>query len=442
MKKDNKGRLWGTRVSKQNDSVPRARLRRERFKFTGKGAEYFGIIFVNNFLNMITLWFYSPWAKIRSLQYLYGNTNLAGSIFRFTANPWRMLRSRIIAVALLLLFLVADFLAADGENVAANYVYFGLIALYFLFAPVLAVYVLSFRFRYSEWRSIPFGFNKDFRQAYRVYFLPLLSLALVLGSLSLPSMHEQVGAALGMDLTVEVERGPAPQDAFEQESAPAGEGDAADGAAAGVPEGPLLEPHPMLWMPAGVAILLFLLLLPYFDFINMRFLVGNVRLGAARLLFLAASRDFYAIYFRYVFTLLLPLLAVLGAAAVLGGTGPSVMLAAAGLLLVFPLTSAYFKSKRYNIMLNSAQFVDHRHRLVAGVPVAGMLWISVSNTVAILLSLGLLIPWARVRTVRFMLKHTELLAMGSLDDFAARRDGESDPLAEEVADVFDLDLIG
>jgi uncharacterized membrane protein YjgN (DUF898 family) len=448
MEDDNAGILWGTRESKPEDPVDNHAPRTERFHFTGKGGEYFGIVFVNNFFNLLTLWFYAPWAKVRNLQYFYGNTKVAGGTFRFTANPWRMLRSRIIAVALLVLFVVADFLSTDSENTAATYVYFGLVFLYIALAPVLFVFVLSFRARYTEWRSIAFSFNKDFRQAYRVYSLPVLCLALLMASLSVPAMHEEIGEALGKDLSIEIEFEPEP--ALEEESFPPEDTTSpdtetfpdADATSQEVEEGPFYQPHPVLWVPAGVMAVIFLLLLPLFDFLSMRFMVSNIRLGTTTILFLAVLKDFYTLYGKYLLVVCLPLAALVYAAVNSEGgvfSGSALLFV---FVLFYPLTEAYFRSKRYNMMINSAQFVDYRHRLVAAVPVLGLFWISFTNTLAIIISFGLLIPWARVRTVGYMLRYTELLVVGSLDKFVANQEKDEDALAQEVADVFDLDLIG
>jgi Zn-dependent protease with chaperone function len=51
----------------------------EQLRFTGKGSEYFGIWIVNLLLTILTLGFYSPWAKVRRMHYFYRNTQLAGN---------------------------------------------------------------------------------------------------------------------------------------------------------------------------------------------------------------------------------------------------------------------------------------------------------------------------------------------------------------------------
>ena len=78
----------------------------ENFKFSGDASEYFGIYMVNNIFTWLTLGIYSAWAKVRTLQYFYGNTELAGGRFQFTASPLRILRGRVIAFLLFILYLI------------------------------------------------------------------------------------------------------------------------------------------------------------------------------------------------------------------------------------------------------------------------------------------------------------------------------------------------
>lgn len=52
-------------------------------RFHGKGEKFFGIQLVNVLLTLVTLGFYYPWAKAARLQYLYGETEFAGSRFHF-----------------------------------------------------------------------------------------------------------------------------------------------------------------------------------------------------------------------------------------------------------------------------------------------------------------------------------------------------------------------
>ncbi len=80
------------------------------------------------------------------------------------------------------------------------------------------------------------------------------------------------------------------------------------------------------------------------------------------------------------------------------------------------------------------------HRLSSRVPAAGLAWVQASNALAILASLGLLIPWARVRMTGFRLQHISVYARGSLEDFAAAEAEEVASLGAELGEALDLDL--
>ena len=58
---------------------------RYKLEFSGSAGEYFRIWIVNTFLTIITLGIYSAWAKVRTRQYFYAHTGLAGHSFEYLA---------------------------------------------------------------------------------------------------------------------------------------------------------------------------------------------------------------------------------------------------------------------------------------------------------------------------------------------------------------------
>ena len=69
-----------------------------------------------------------------------------------------------------------------------------------------------------------------------------------------------------------------------------------------------------------------------------------------------------------------------------------------------------------------------------------MIWIYLSNAIAIVFSLGLLIPWASVRTVRYRLSNLVVYSSGDLDTFVASEQEKVEAVGEEVAEFLDFDL--
>jgi uncharacterized membrane protein YjgN (DUF898 family) len=60
--------------------------------------------------------------------------------------------------------------------------------------------------------------------------------------------------------------------------------------------------------------------------------------------------------------------------------------------------------------------------------------------VAIVFSLGLLVPWAMVRLAKYRARHFVLLASGDLDAFVAEREREEGAAGAELLDALDLDM--
>jgi len=65
--------------------------------FDGKAMEYFGIWIANIVLNVVTVGIFSAWAKVRKLRYFYNNTKILGNSMSYHASGWQILKGRAIA---------------------------------------------------------------------------------------------------------------------------------------------------------------------------------------------------------------------------------------------------------------------------------------------------------------------------------------------------------
>src|SRR4051812_22712826 len=77
-----------------------APLEPQPLAFTGGYGEYFRIWLVNLALSIITLGIYSPWAKVRRLEYFWRNTRLDGASFDYRGAPIAILKGRIVGLIL------------------------------------------------------------------------------------------------------------------------------------------------------------------------------------------------------------------------------------------------------------------------------------------------------------------------------------------------------
>jgi uncharacterized membrane protein YjgN (DUF898 family) len=138
------------------------------FEFTGRAGEYFKIWIVNILLTILTLGIYSAWAKVRRKRYFYGNTSLQGAHFEYLAEPVQILKGRLIAFTLFVVYGVANNFAPPLAGVLA-------LAFVVLF-PWLVIRALSFNARYSAYRNIRFDFKSGYGKALAVHIgLPILS---------------------------------------------------------------------------------------------------------------------------------------------------------------------------------------------------------------------------------------------------------------------------
>jgi uncharacterized membrane protein YjgN (DUF898 family) len=132
-----------------------------RFAFNGRAGEYFRIWIVNVFLSIITVGIYSAWAKVRIRRYVYGHTLLGDLPFAYDANPWAILRGRLIAVALVGLWTGLGYVSPLAQLAL-------LVPLAFV-VPALIVASLRFNARASSYRNVGFSFDGDYGGALGVY---------------------------------------------------------------------------------------------------------------------------------------------------------------------------------------------------------------------------------------------------------------------------------
>jgi uncharacterized membrane protein YjgN (DUF898 family) len=140
-----------------------------RPEFTGTAREYFRIWIVNLFFTLITLGVYSAWAKVRKKRYFYGSTKLDGDSFDYFASPKAILKGRIVAFVLLVVY------AFSTELYPASA--YGFWAAFALALPWLVVRALAFNARNSAWRGLRFDFAATPRETVGVYIgMPLVVL--------------------------------------------------------------------------------------------------------------------------------------------------------------------------------------------------------------------------------------------------------------------------
>jgi len=212
---------------------------------------------------------------------------------------------------------------------------------------------------------------------------------------------------------------------------------------------------------AGLALLIPFtlgLILPYYAYRRKKFIVDHSGYGSSRYALDVGPAKFYGVYFKALGMLLL--LAALGgvAAALLfpqmagalarsssmgahaanpgaaGAAGAMMVGVVAAYLMVF----AYVQTAIANLTWNHTTLAGHRFHSSLGI--GRMIWLYLSNSVAIALSLGLLIPWARIRMARYRFDNLALIPHGSFDDFVAGEQENLSATGEELGEFFGVDI--
>lgn len=105
-----------------------------------------------------------------------------------------------------------------------------------------------------------------------------------------------------------------------------------------------------------------------------------------------------------------------------------------GYLAIF----GFFMAGVTNLFLNSTQLADHQFQ--SQLKPAQMVWIYLSNSLLIVLTLGFFTPWAKVRMARYRAACTSMLISGDLNHFVAAEQTRTSALGQELGDAFDVEF--
>ena len=153
-----------------------------KIKFYGDGAKYFGILIVNLLLTIVTLGLYYPWARAKNLQYLYGETEFAGSRFAFHGTGKEMFKGFIKAIAIVGVLVIILQASQFSKNGAMMVIGFTIYILGILTLIPLAIHGgLRYRMSRTSWRGIHFGYRGNLRELFGICFKGMLLTILTLG---------------------------------------------------------------------------------------------------------------------------------------------------------------------------------------------------------------------------------------------------------------------
>ena len=151
-------------------------------RFHGKGFDFFKIQLVNLILCVITLGLYYPWAKARTLSYLYSQTSFENQPFIFTGTGKEMFRGFIKAFLFIITLYVLIFMSAILGS--GGIIQIVLLFVYLIFIAIIPL-VLHGSYRYrmakTQWSGIRFGYIGNRNELVKLFFRDLFLTIITFG---------------------------------------------------------------------------------------------------------------------------------------------------------------------------------------------------------------------------------------------------------------------
>ena len=201
------------------------------------------------------------------------------------------------------------------------------------------------------------------------------------------------------------------------------------------------------------------ILFPYMLYRQKKFVIEKHLYGSTPFSFTATCKEFYVIGLKVLmaFFLVAVMFIILGiviAGALLwfsGGlstlssstdlqTTKSVITAAMMFIspLAYLMVIVYAQTTLANLCWNGTNF--NGNQFISKLRTGKMSYLFITNILAILFSLGLLMPWATVRMLRYRFDTLTVTSNGSIDSIIAAADNKKaiSATGEEIGDIFDL----
>mgnify|MGYP000468726444 FL=1 len=393
---------------------------RVSLEFKGSGSEYFKIWIVNLFLSILTLGIYSAWAKVRRKRYLYGNTSIKGASFEYHASPITILKGRLIAVALLIVYSVLSELFP--------LVGFFLLILLFAFIPWIVWRSLRFNARMTSLRNVHFSFKGRLGKSYLFYLVIPFIFPLLISSL------------FSFGYSVLVYEYPI-ENFYNYFS--------------DLINFPEYYPTEILILIVG-SVSMYLLMIPYVQKIKMPYYMNNSCFGQGKFSSNISASKFYLIDILtflvtaavFLFPIMIFLL-IYGFNAFfdygsefLDNVNSIVPVFFIFVAYVFMLSSvflstAFFTAKLRNYVYSNTQLNDNIS-VNSNLNTWNLFWLYLSNFFLMIFTVGLAYPLTIIRKTKYMAETVSVNNVEAFSQFVSQQEQQQSALGEEIGEAFDV----
>ncbi len=398
----------------------------QALRFEGTGKEYFKIWIVNILLIIVTLGFYYPWAKVRTKRYFYANTLLQDRNFEYHATGKQLFWGFLIAVALFAVYNILQSVFPLGG---------ALLAIVFVAAlPWIIWRSMKFNMLMTSFSNVRFGFAGDLKQSYMNFFAYPLVLYIGLALITVVAFFL---LKLVQGMTV------------------------------------------LSLIIVGIGVLATLAYILYaLSFLkkkNTEYLINGTRYGQGKfsteielkqlmkialkaillgvLLYIAIN----ALVMLFVGLLVLATggmeslqIAKPDAANILGSlmslslvgrifAGVLGVLFYIAIIYLGTLAVAYYSGRNRNYIYGNTK-LDEKITFASTLRTKPYAWIMMTNFLAVIFTIGLAYPWAKVRMTRYMLEHTEVNTEAGFDEYVSEKQKTESSLGDQIGDAFNVDV--
>ena len=179
-----------------------------------------------------------------------------------------------------------------------------------------------------------------------------------------------------------------------------------------------------------------------------KFVVDNHRLGKTMFGLGASVGKFYALAAIVGLVSILVLFLVFGGIGVIAGmsglfddvgedpeSSLALLFGLVPLFIGYAVIYAVYKGLRFRVVYNNLKL--NENRLGNRMGIFRFIWISLTNSLGILLTLGLYYPWAKIRMTAYLVNSMSLHA-ADIKNFVNADDVDTSALGEEVGEAFDF----
>ncbi|MBX2848459.1 MAG: DUF898 domain-containing protein, partial [Acidiferrobacterales bacterium] len=372
---------------------------------------------VNILLTIVTLSLYYPWAKVRNRRYFYANSELEGRNFEYHATGKQLFLGYLIALGLLIAYVVLQNVSPTAS---------GVVFLIFILAlPWIIWRSLKFNMRMTSFSNVRFSFDAKLPGAYiNFLLLPIVFFVAIYG-IPIAAITIAMSAAL-----------------------------------------PAIIIGVLGFLTFLLVIVLGIFLFAYLKKRNTHYMLNGYRYGQGQFLTEVEVKPFAIILLKTTGLAILLFVGFMFLAGIIVSLSvgleqmmgmqqniedPEAAAETAGLMFLiigplyfgfilvsfFVLAYSYTRQRAY-ILDNSV--LDEKVTFASTLQAWPFAWIMITNFLLVVFTLGLGLPWAKVRMARHMLENTQVDASVGFDDYVTQQRKEQSALGEQIGDAFDVDV--